>query len=157
MIAFNTWYYSFSPSLASYLEAHWVERTIMKVILYPLIGILWSASTTFNVFKSYPEVAALVSGLTASALIGATYLALPVAILESKVRRLRDSRSQRSIPQGLTVILLIGLAGLGLGESLLIIPLQISSTVTIVLSAMFLTATETANSLTNMLQRTYLD
>jgi uncharacterized membrane protein YhaH (DUF805 family) len=153
MIAFNTWYYSFSPYVASYLQAHPIERTMMKAALYPLIGILWLASATFNMFKSYPEVAALISGLLASALIGATYLALPVAILESKVRRLRDSRRQRAILLSLAITLLMGLAGLGLGELLPIVPLLISSTVTIVLSVMLLTATQTANTLTNMLQR----
>jgi uncharacterized membrane protein YhaH (DUF805 family) len=153
MIAFNTWYYSFSPTVASYLQAHSVERTIMKAALYPMIGILCLASATFNMFESIPELAALISGLLASALIGATYLALPVAILESKMRRLRDSRRQRGILLSLAIMLLVGLVGLGLGELLLTAPLLISSTVTIVLSATLLTATQTANAVTSILQR----
>ena len=40
MIAFNAWYYSFSPYVANYLAGHWVERTIMKGVLYPLVGTL---------------------------------------------------------------------------------------------------------------------
>jgi hypothetical protein len=152
MIAFNAWYYSFSPYVASYLQAHWVERTIMEGALYPLIGILFLASATFNVFQSYPEVAALMSGLLASSLIGATYMGLPFAILEARMRGLRNSRGQRAVQQTLAIIFLIGLAGLGFGELLLNLPLLILSTVTIVLSVMLLTTIATANVFMKMLQ-----
>ena len=118
-----------------------------------MIGILWLASATFDMFKSYPELAALISGLLASALIGATYVALPVALLELKVRRLRDSRRHRAIQLSVAIMLLAGLVGLGLGELLLTAPLLISSTVTIVLSMMLLTATQTANVVMSILQR----
>jgi len=151
MLAFNAWYYSFSPSVALYIQAHPVERAMMKAFLYPLIGILWSASVTFNIFKPYPEFAVLISGLLASTLIGASYLALPVVILELKVKRFRDSKRQRVVMLSLTVMLLIGLTGLGLGELLLAAALLIPSSVTIVLSAMLLTATQTANTLTQRL------
>lgn len=125
----------------------------MKVILYPLIGILWLASATFNAFNPYPELAVLSSGLLACALIGVTYLALPIALLESKVRWLRDSKRQRITVRSLTIILVAGLAGLGLGELLLTVPLLISSTVTIVLSTILLAAAQAANALMKMLQR----
>jgi hypothetical protein len=44
MLAFNAWYYSFSPYVANYLNTHWVERTIMKGVLYPLVGMLYLTS-----------------------------------------------------------------------------------------------------------------
>jgi hypothetical protein len=152
MIAFNAWYYSFSPYVASYLQGHWVERTIMEGALYPLIGILFLASATFKVFQSYPEVAALMSGLLASSLIGATYMGLPVAILEAKMKRLHNPQRQKAVQRTFAIVFLIGLAGLGLGELLLNLPLLIFSTATIVLSVMLLTAAATANVFAKVLR-----
>jgi heme A synthase len=129
----------------------------MKGALSPLIGILWLASATFNQFQSYPEVAALMSGLLASSLIGATYMGLPVAILEARIRRLRNSRRQKAAQQRLAIVFLIGLAGLGFGELLLIVPLLILSTVTIILSVMLLTMATTANAFAKMFQGKYND
>jgi len=151
MIAFNTWYYSFSPGVASHIQAHPTERAMMKAFLYPLIGILWLASATFNIFRPYPEFAVLISGLLASALIGTSYLAPPLAILELKVKRVRDSKRQRAITLSLTIMLLIGLTGLGLGELLVTAALLIPSSVTIVLSTMLLAAAQTADSLVRRL------
>jgi heme A synthase len=117
-----------------------------------LIGILSLASATFNVFQSYPEVAALMSGLLASSLIGATYMGLPVAILEARMKRLRNSQRQKAVQQTFAIVFLIGLAGLGLGELLLNLPLLILSTATIVLTVMLLTAAATANLLAKVLR-----
>jgi hypothetical protein len=153
MIAFNAWYYSFSPYVASYLNGHLIERTVMKGVLYPLIGILWLSSTTFTTFEAYPEVAVLLSGLQASLLMGAIYVGLPFAIIQSRVRRLRDSRRQRLLQAMLTIVLLSGLAGLGIGELLLIKPLLILSTATIILSALFMAAAITSKEIAKMLQR----
>jgi hypothetical protein len=154
MIAFNSLYYGFSPTVASYLQEHWVERTIMKVALYPLIGILWLTSVTFNELSSYPEVAALTSGLLASSLIGAVYIGAPLAFLEAKVPRLVDSRKRRIILVRLIVMLVTSLLALGLGELFLTIPLLILSTTAIVLCAMLLAAIETAEAFAPMLRRT---
>jgi len=154
MIAFNTWYYSFSPAVASYLQTHSTERIVMKAGLYPLVGMLWLASEVFNMLKPHPELAVLISGLFASASIGATYLTLPIAILEWELKRLRGSRTQNATMLTLTAMLLVGLVGLGFGELLLTAPLLIASSVTIVLSTMLLTATQTANILTNLSRRT---
>jgi hypothetical protein len=153
MIAFNSLYYSLSPTVASYLAEHWVERTAMKGALYPLVGILWLTSATFNEFGSHPEAAALISGLLASSLIGATYIGLPLALFEAKMPRLVDSRRQRMILARLIIMLVASLLALGLGELFLIMPLLILSTSTIVLSTMFLAATQTANMFAKILRR----
>jgi hypothetical protein len=50
------------------------------------------------------------------------------------------------------IILFLGLGGLGLGELLLISPLLILSTVTIILSALFLSSTITAVKIANALE-----
>jgi heme A synthase len=115
----------------------------MKAALYPLIGILWLTSTTFNQFGSYPEVAALISGLVASSMIGATYFGLPLALLKAKMPRL-NSPKQKMILMRLVIMLVAALLGLGLGELLLAVPLLILSSAAIVLCTIFLTAIQTA-------------
>jgi hypothetical protein len=152
MIAFNSLYYGFSPTVASYLQEHWVERTAMKVVLYPLIGILWLTSATFNELGSYPEVAALTSGLLASSLIGAVYIGLPLASLEAKIPRLIDPRKQKMVLVRLIMMLIASLLTLGLGELFLIVPLLILSTATIVLSSILFAAIQTAEIFAAMLR-----
>jgi hypothetical protein len=145
MIAFNSLYYGFSPAVASFLQERWVERTVMEAALYPLIGILWLTSAAFNELGSYPEIAALASGLLASSLIGAVYIGLPLALLEAKMPRLADSRKQKMIRVRLIMMLVTSIVSLGVGELLLLVQLLIISTSTIVLSTMFLAGTQTAN------------
>ncbi len=140
MTAFNAWYYSFSPYVASYLANHWVERTITKGALYPLVGILFVTSGLYSVTAAYPELAAVLSGLLASSLIGAFYLGLPLSVIRAKVRRLDGSRAEWLLEKYLGVMLLGGLATLLLGELYAIQVLLIVSSATIVLSMLFLSA-----------------
>lgn len=97
MYAFNAWYYSYSPTVANYISAHESVRTAMRYVLYPLIGILHLSSTTFSLVAFGPELAALVSGIVASSLIGIVYLALPFSgILWLFRRKLHASTRKRS-------------------------------------------------------------
>jgi hypothetical protein len=153
MIAFNTWYYSFSPYVASHVQGSVAEQTVMKGVLYPAIGILWLSSATFGMFRSYPEVAALLSGLLASSLIGVVYVGLPAALIRTKVKRLRDSRRQRVLQMTFVTVLLLGFVGLGFGELLLIKPILILSTVTVILSSLLLASIVTSSKIANALQR----
>ena len=140
MTAFNAWYYSFSPYVATYLTNHWVERTVMKGLLYPLMGILLLSSELFSTTRSYPEVAALLTGLLASSLIGAFYIGLPLSLLRTKVRRLGSWRIQNMLVRLLSVTLLAGVGGLIVGELLTVDGLVILATSSIALSALFLSA-----------------
>jgi uncharacterized membrane protein len=153
MIAFNSWYYSFSPYVASNLQTNLAERTVMKGVLYPLVGILWVSSATFDLFRPYPELAALLSGLLASSLIGAIYIGLPFTLVLLRVKRLRDSRRQRLLQTSLAIILFLGLTGLGVGELLHTLPVLSLSTVTVILSTLFLTSTVTSNKISDALQQ----
>jgi len=144
MVAFNAWYYSFSPYVANYLITHWVERTIMKGVLYPLIGILYLTSNLYSTTSTYPELAALLSGLLASSLIGGFYLGLPMSLLRARVRRLRGLRAQSLLQKLLGVSLLGGMAALLLGEILSSSLLLMVSSATIVLSTLFLSAALTS-------------
>jgi hypothetical protein len=73
MNAFNSVYYSFSPQVADYeRDQPWLQSTV-KVALYPLFGILTAAERTHAAVGG--EAGAIAAGATASALIGAVYLA----------------------------------------------------------------------------------
>lgn len=74
MTVFNTWYYSFSPRVAITISTHNTLRNIMKILIYPLIGILHVTATIFNLFGFYNEFAIIISGLIASSLIGIVYI-----------------------------------------------------------------------------------
>lgn len=140
MVVFNAWYYSFSPYVAGYLYGHNVERAVMKGALYPLIGILKLSSLTFSAASAFPELAALLSGLVASSLIGTFYMGLPLSLLRAKVRRLSGSNAQRTLERSLAVMLLGGVATLLVGEILGSPVLLMISSVTVVLSTLFLSA-----------------
>ncbi|MGD0424115.1 MAG: CFI-box-CTERM domain-containing protein, partial [Candidatus Bathyarchaeia archaeon] len=116
MIAFNAWYYSFSPTVATCLLSHGAERLAMRILLYPFIEIIWLSSTVFKVFRSSPELAAVLSGLLASSLIGTVYVGLPSAVLLSRVRRLRGVRSGSLVLRILSFSLLGGFGALATGE-----------------------------------------
>jgi len=80
MTIFNRFYYSFSPNVASIIVGNSLLRDIMKVILCPLIGILYVSSATFSVFSFIPELGVVAAGLIASSLIGIVYF-LPLALI----------------------------------------------------------------------------
>ena len=151
MVAFNVWYYSFSPSVAGYLYAHPVERTVMKGVLYPLIGILKLSSIAFSATSAYPEFAALIAGLVASSLIGAFYLGLPLSLLRAKVRRLWALKVQGIMEKSLGVTLLSGLVLLGIGEIAGSSILLTISSAAIVLSTLFLSAAFTSDRIARKL------
>lgn len=73
MNAFNGWYYSFSPGVASFIEQQPALKAVMKVVLYPLLGILHLSSATHSVFGLNYEVGVVMAGLIASSLIGLVY------------------------------------------------------------------------------------
>jgi hypothetical protein len=141
MVAFNAWYYSFSPNVAGYLSTHAVERTVMKGVLYPLIGILKLSSLTFSVTSSFPEFAVFLSGMVASSLIGAFYLGLPFGLIRGKIRRLRGSRVQGTLLRVLAIALLGGISALLVGEIFVLPVLLMIASAAIVLSMLFLSGT----------------
>lgn len=152
MLAFNAWYYSFSPNVATYIANHWVERTIMKGVLYPLVGMLALSYGIFNTASSFPEFAAVLGGLMASSMIGAFYIGLPVGLLRTKLRRLRGLNS-KPIQTLLGIALLVALGGLNLGE-LLASPMVLTlSAASVVLSTLFLSASLTSSRLASLLSR----
>lgn len=90
MMAFNTFYYSFSPSVASVMMEYPILQETVKLLLYPLIAALRLASSMFGALSLTPELAVTTSGLMASALIGISYLTPLVSfacLLSKSLRR----------------------------------------------------------------------
>lgn len=90
MTVFNAWYYSFSPTVASSISGNEFLRGVMRVILYPLMGILHLSSAAFSTFSFYPELGVVIAGLVASSLIGIIYIA-PWVMLVSHLRKFKPS------------------------------------------------------------------
>ena len=140
MVAFNAWYYSFSPQVANYIATHWVERSVMKLVLYPLVGILALSYGTFTVASSYPEFAVFLAGILASSMIGAFYLGLPLSLLRAKIQRLRGTRAGKLLEMLFGITLLTGTTALMFGEFVRSPLLLMASSSVVVLSSMLFSA-----------------
>jgi hypothetical protein len=151
MTAFNAWYYSFSPTVAGYLTQHPAERAIMKITLYPLIGILAVSSATFEMTRFVPELAVVLSGLVASSLIGAFYLGLPFGLVRAKMRSLKGGKRERLFEKALALVLLCGMTALFLGEVVSSTALLMLSSTIVVLSTMLLAAVFTSAKISRTL------
>jgi streptogramin lyase len=87
IIAFNAWYYSFSPTVAQFIRENSAARAVTKFALYPLMGILRLGATSFYLFPTNLEAGAVLSGLLVSSLIGVVYVAIPLVVLLVRSRR----------------------------------------------------------------------
>jgi len=94
MKAFNAFYYSFSPAVASAVARSPLLLQMVRLLLYPLMAALHIASAIFHALISTPELATIVSGTVASALVGVAYLSpLPAVMkISAKRRRRRNSK-----------------------------------------------------------------
>jgi len=147
MVAFNAWYYSFSPYIAQFIASNTFARAVMKVMLYPLIGILHVASMTYNAFSLSHELAVLMAGLVASALIGVVYLS-PLAILAlALLRRYRRITLKMSQLRMLAIVWVASLLMVLVGEVALLPALMMASTALFVLSTLSLGALTVATAL----------
>ena len=115
MEVFNAWYYSFSPSVASFIANNDPLRAPVRMVLYPLLGVLGISTLTYSMLSASPEFAVVVAGLIASSLIGLVYLTLPVLV---GMRRLTKRRSIRisSVAKVSLTSLALALALLAAGE-----------------------------------------
>lgn len=98
MIAFNAWYYSFSPFVAEFIREHSLARTVTKFMLYPLMGILRLGAAAFYLFPANLEAGAVVSGLLISSLIGIVYLSPPLMALLAYSPRTRRAAKRLQAP-----------------------------------------------------------
>jgi hypothetical protein len=115
MVVFNAWYYSFSPTVAGYIAAHDPLRAPIRVILYPLLGVLGASTFTYSLFSATPEFAIVMAGLVASSLIGLVYLT-PFMLVGMRALTRRRRIQTRSAAKGSLLLLTAALALLLLGE-----------------------------------------
>ena len=116
MLAFNAWYYSFSPIVARFIAEHSLARSVALVVLNPLIAILRAGAAAFDLTPGNPEAAAVVSGLVVSSVVGITYLSVPTYVVLRRSSRVR--RIIRKILPSISALLLGSIAMVILGEFL---------------------------------------
>jgi hypothetical protein len=89
LTAFNAWYYSWAPPIAQTIaNSNENVKSSIRILIAPLIASLFVAHGVFqNTVALNPEVAILLAGFVASALIGVMYLTLPMTILMYRNRR----------------------------------------------------------------------
>jgi len=147
MKAFNAWYYSFSPYVAQFIASNTFARAVTKVLLYPLIGIMHLAATTYNAFSFSYELAVVMALLVASALIGVVYFS-PLAILALVLlRRYRKTTLRIGQLRVLAMVWVASLSMILVGEVALLPALMIASTAVFVLSTLSLGALSVATAL----------
>lgn len=100
MNVFNAWYYSFSPSVASYeRHAPWFQNTV-RTLIHPLLGILTLSTSIYDslAFFFNNELGIVASGITASSLIGLVYFApLGIALGIAGRRKRRNMSKAKTV------------------------------------------------------------
>jgi hypothetical protein len=113
---FNAWYYSFSPSVANVIANNDPLRAPVRVLLYPLLGVLGISALTYSTFSWAPEFAIVMAGVVASSLIGLVYLT-PFALVSVRaVANRRRGIRINSVAKGSLILLALALALLFAGE-----------------------------------------
>jgi hypothetical protein len=115
MQVFNAWYYSFSPSVAQFIASNDPIRAPIRVMLYPLLGILSISALAYSWFAWAPEFGVLMAGLVASSLIGLTYFTAPALIGTHALLRKRRV-SMKTLAKISLASLAIALTMLTIGE-----------------------------------------
>jgi hypothetical protein len=73
MKAFNAWYYSFSPSIAHVISKSPSLAAVVRILIYPLVGILQVAAAAHTMSGSNSQLKVVITGFLASSLIGLVY------------------------------------------------------------------------------------
>lgn len=107
MVAFNAWYYSFSPATAQYEYVQPAIRLAARFTLYPLIWVLEVGSTVFDLLSFNKEAAAVISGLAVSALLGAIYLTGPLVIVRLRLFGKRSTLRNLEAASGTSAVVFL--------------------------------------------------
>ena len=92
MKAFDAFFYSFSPAMASVVAQSPLLLQLVRLLLHPLMAALHIASAIFHAFIFAPELATIASGTAASALAGVAYLSPLVGAAAMKMPARRGRR-----------------------------------------------------------------
>lgn len=139
MIAFNAWYYSFSPSVAHYESINPALRAAIKFTIYPLIWVLRIGSIVFDLFPYNHEVAAIFSGITIGALLGIISLAGPMLIVRRRFST-RVRLATRTLEKTSFFVFLGSLLVVSISEILKIEMFMTTGASALILSTMILSA-----------------
>jgi len=115
MQVFSAWYYSFSPSVAQFIANNDPIRAPIRVLLYPLLGVLEISAFTYSLLSAAPEPAIVIAGLVASSLIGLVYLTLPMLFAMTRLRK-RKAIAINDIAKASSILLAAALVLLAAGE-----------------------------------------
>jgi peptide/nickel transport system substrate-binding protein len=134
MNVFNSWYYSFSPSIAEYeRNSPWLTDAV-RISVYPLLAILDVSTKIYGLVAPEgvnQELAMVAAGISASSLVGAVYLG-PAAVFCGLVRR-----ASRPRPHLMYAVICVWLGSLGVvqGAAMISLPtLMMFGSVALVLS-----------------------
>ena len=111
----------------------------MKVVLYPLIGILFFSSKIFQILSFNAELAITISGIIAALGIGAVYIG-PIAVICSRLGRPKVNSQWSTMKQLDVVCCIVSTFGILVGEEIGSPLLLTSATVVTVLSFLLLGA-----------------
>jgi hypothetical protein len=137
MLAFNAFYYSFSPQVASYISSHDYVRAGMRVVLYPLIGILYITNRLFTILSFNMELAVTVSGVFAAFALGAVYLG-PLVVIGLRTLRKRINPQLARVVQMILLCCIISIVGIFVAELVHQDTVLLASTVATVLCSVAL-------------------
>lgn len=115
MTVFNAWYYSFSPPVAEFIAYNDLLRAAVRIILYPLLGVLDISTLAYSIFSYSPEFAVSVAGLVASSMVGLVYLITPTLIVVKTIVKRRRIRIA-TVAKYSFILLAVALAILAIGE-----------------------------------------
>jgi uncharacterized integral membrane protein len=132
MNVFNEFYYSFSPDVADSIRGNDGLRDVLKVVLYPLVGVLQVSESIFSLLSFNPELAIVTTGFIASALIAVFYF-LPLTLLLSYFRKIPFLKP---LFRAVCVIWMVSLASIIIAEVSQSSALMMISTGTFVLASM---------------------
>ncbi|MFC1505654.1 CFI-box-CTERM domain-containing protein [Thermoproteota archaeon] len=149
MKAFNAWYYSFSPQVATWIYDNPVTKEPMKILLAPLIGTLHLSEISYSTFGFAPELAVTTAGIVASLLIGLIYVGPIITIAHKKIRY----GNMWKMLKWLTIISVSSLIFLTIGLIFYLSSLIMLASSTLVLSMMVLGALLPTLALLEFLKR----
>lgn len=141
MMAFNPFYYSFSPQVASFIGSHPQVRTMMRATLYPLIGILYFSSKVFQTLPFNQELAVTISGIFAALGIGALYAGPPAILVSSltKPGKIRLTNVKEQILGCCTASIFVVILSEAIGSSVLLTGAAVATVLSFLALGAFLT------------------
>ena len=115
MPGFNAWYYSFSPQVSGYINAHPVVRPAMRILLTPLIELVFLSQACYTLLSFNPEIATFAALVVGSVLYSLVYV-FPfvfIAIVAAKRRGWKgaDTISMKPVILAWAAIVILMTAG----------------------------------------------